>query len=383
MIIEIRKTGFQNKGAELMLHAVIQQVREKFPDAKLTMAPITGGSSDTFEKMASLKLYPKAFFWRYGFDFGRLASIIPKKLRQLYGIVLTEDIDVILDAAGFSYSDQWGANSSRELASSSKIWKREGAKLILLPQAFGPFEDLRVRKYIKEWVANASLIFAREEDSYNHLTAVVGPLEKIQVSPDFTNLVSGSLPPNYDPSNKRIAIIPNYRMLDKTSSADSARYLPLLILIVKYILDQGGSPFVLVHESGKDMVLAEKICESVGEIPIVSESNPLHIKGIIGLCDATIGSRFHGLVSALSQGVPSLATGWSHKYRRLFDDYGFPEGMIDVKASDEEVCRKLDLVISPHIAYEIREKLNLKSELLKQRTKNMWSCIFKEIENIN
>src|SRR5690606_23028564 len=179
-----------------------------------------------------------------------------------------------------------------------------------------------------------------------YLIEVVGEQDKIKLYPDFTNLVKGTLPDGYDSNNKRIAIVPNYRMIDKTDAAESHAYIPFLIRATKYLVENNKQPFLLVHEGTKDLMLAEKVSEAVGGIPIIKETDPLHIKGILGTCEATIGSRFHGLVSALSQGVPSLATGWSHKYLRLFEDYEFAEGVVAVTASDEILKEKLDLLIN-------------------------------------
>src|SRR5690554_5862003 len=162
MIIEIRHAGFVNKGAELMLNAVVQKLRARYPEAKLTMAPDYGGAADTFGKMAELRLYPKAQFRRKGFDFGQLAVLIPKKLRTMYGLVLSREIDVVIDAAGFAYSDQWGVKNSKELSVSSALWRRNGTKLIMLPQALGPFKKGNIDRYVRRWAENADLIFPRE-----------------------------------------------------------------------------------------------------------------------------------------------------------------------------------------------------------------------------
>ncbi|GLR28022.1 colanic acid/amylovoran biosynthesis protein [Psychrobacter pacificensis] len=383
MIIEIREVGFVNKGAELMLHAVVQKLRERYPDAILTMAPSYGGSDDTYKKMRDLNLHPKVWLWRKGFDFGKFIEFFPRrKFLKQYGLVFTDEIDVVIDAAGFAYSDQWGTKNSRELSISSAKWKKNGTKLIMLPQAFGPFEKDNIGKYVKRWTKNADLIFARELDSYNYITDLVGNKDKIRCFPDFTNLVEGVVPEGYDSSNKRIALVPNYRMIDKTSKAESKAYLPFLIRCAKYLMEQGMQPFILVHEGAKDQMLAEKISEAVGGIPIVKEANPIYIKGILGTCDATIGSRFHGLVSALSQGVPSLATGWSHKYSRLFENYDFKEGIVTVLDSDEILEEKIDLLIKPVTAKKLRKHLQKESNRLKALSEEMWSLVFVEIDKI-
>jgi len=188
------------------------------------------------------------------------------------------------------------------------------------------------------------------------------------------------LPEGYDFSNKRIALVPNFRMIDKTSKEESSAYLPFMINCAKYLLEKGAQPFLLVHEGVNDKNLAEKISDAVGGIPVVLETNPLHIKGILGTCDATISSRFHGLVSALSQGVPSIATGWSHKYVRLFEDYDFKEGLVSVLDSKSVLHEKIDLLLSPETAGPLRLHLQRESEIMKDVSKNMWDLVFSKIE---
>lgn len=45
----------------------------------------------------------------------------------------------------FPTLNQWGPKSSEAMAKLPKRWKRQGKKTILLPQAFGPFENKSVK----------------------------------------------------------------------------------------------------------------------------------------------------------------------------------------------------------------------------------------------
>jgi colanic acid/amylovoran biosynthesis protein len=345
------------------------------------MAPTHNGGNRPFHKLTKLGFYPKVWLWLFGIQWGDLAAYLPKKLREIYNLILDKDVDVVLDLAGFAYGDQWGEKSSKQLARSSKRWKKRGTKTILLPQAFGPFKEINIKRWVVQWAENINLIFAREFESYKYLTDIVGEKDKIKIFSDFTNLINGILPANYDPSNKRIALVPNYRMIDKTSKQESEAYLPFMIRCAKYLVEQGAQPFVLVHGWATDQMLAEKISESVGGIPVIKETDPLYIKGILGTCDATIGSRFHGLVSALSQGVPSLATGWSHKYIRLFEDYDFKEGLISVLDSEEDLYKKIDLLLKPESFQSLKKLLSDKSANLKNLSIEMWNIVFSEIDD--
>ncbi|WP_019020977.1 polysaccharide pyruvyl transferase family protein [Thioalkalivibrio sp. ALE23] len=375
MIIEIRKAGFVNKGAELMLYAILERLRAAYPDAIFTMAPTRAGAPRPFRKVVDAGMYPKASAYYKGVEWGLIAGLAPRRLREMYGVILDRDVDVVIDAAGFLYTDQWGARSSRELAQASKRWRKQGTKVVLMPQAFGPFTSKGIRAAIRHVVDNADLVMPRDDTSYKFLTDVTGESLNIQKYPDFTNLIEGIVPDYFDPAQHGVCLVPNYRMVDKTDDVQGAAYLPFLVRCAQRLVEHGAQPFVLVHEGANDLWLAEQISKASGGIPILTEDDPLKIKGILGASQATVGSRFHGLVSALSQGVPSLATGWSHKYAELFTDYGFPEGLISVEDPEDQVAKKIDRLVDPKEKEAIRAQLLENSNRLKALSESMWDRV--------
>jgi len=381
MLIEIRKAGFVNKGATLMLYAALQKMKEAYPDADFVMAPSANDGPAPYAKRAELGFLQKAWLWRYGIQWGDLAGLAPRKLREAYGVVLDKDIDFVIDASGFSYSEQWGIGSIRQLADSSKRWRNQGTKVILLPQAMGPFKSYKIKKYIKIAADNVNLIFTRDSISYHHLTDLVGERQNIRIAPDFTNLLEGIVPDYFDEEKHRFCLIPNYRMIDKTCKKQSEAYPTFMIKCAKYLLAKEHKPFILVHEGVEDIMLAKKISEGTGRnLPIIQENNPLKIKGILGACQGTIGSRYHGLVSSLSQGVPALSSGWSHKYKMLFQDYGFPEGMLGVDATAEEIHSKIEILISDTNRKGIKETILSAAQKQKRAASRMWDDVFELIK---
>jgi polysaccharide pyruvyl transferase WcaK-like protein len=376
MLIEIRGTDFVNKGAELMLNAVHQKVSSELPDTSFVTAPYV----NDYQSRLELGLYQKIWFQRYGIQWGRLGLLIPKKLRKAYGMILDKEINVVLDASGFSYSDQWGDSPSLIMASCTRKWKKRGVKVILLPQAMGPFTSNKIRKAFTFIAENADLVFPRDDISYKHVTELVGKRDNVFQAPDFTNIVSGKMPDNPEKFKGRYCLIPNYRMIDKTSDGQSIHYSSFCATCLKYLVELGQKPFILIHEGTNDMKLAEKIVEESGnKIEIFRETNALKIKGIIGLCDGVISSRFHGLVSALSQGVPSIATGWSHKYDMLFKEYGLSDGCISVTIDNQVLRNKIEQITQQNSRKEIISNITKAAALYKKQTEAMWQKVFKTI----
>ncbi len=373
MLIEVRGAGFVNRGAELMLRAALHAVSQAFPEAHFAMAP--AGTND-FDERARLGLYQKVWIRRFGLQWGRLGWAIPRKLRQCYGLVLDEELNVVLDASGFSYSDQWGDGPTLALASCLRRWKRRRTKLILLPQALGPFTSRSIRKAFAFVVENADVVFARDDISYRHVIELVGERDNVAKAPDFTCLLPGIPPADPDRFCGRFCLVPNSRMMDKVSQDRSSLYPSFCVRCVNCLIDAGQRPFILIHEGDDDIKLAQRVVAELGQpIDIVSEKDALRIKGIIGLCAGLIGSRFHAIVNALSQGVPALAAGWSHKYEMLVGEYGVPDCCVPLSIDQEALKEKIGGLIAPDRRKLLVATIDKMSAIHRQSTKQMWKKV--------
>lgn len=379
MILEIRKAGFTNKGAEMMLLSIISELRRKYPNCQLVMAPTTDKGSQPFSKLTSLGMKTKFKLRRGKIDLSFIGNFIPYKIRNAYGIVIDKEIDVVLDASGFSYSDQWGTYDCMELNDSVKIAVKNNQKYILLPQAFGPFDIDENKKRIKSVLNNVDLTFARDRVSLAYLEKINSKGNIIQ-KPDFTC----SLNPIIDDEIKRfsgmVPIVPNYRMLDKTDKDTSVSYLNTMIGLVKIAISKGFKPYFLIHEIDLDKEVAEKINASLGsKFEIIEESNPKRIKGYLGVAKFIIASRYHASISGLSQNIPVIGTSWSHKYEELFSEYNFSKGLVN-NINNTEV-ESLINEMSVNAEYlRITENLTYHSMLVKESTKDMWLQVFKIID---
>lgn len=325
MIIEIKGVQFVNKGAELMLHAILQQIEKRWPEAKIALDP---NANSPYVERARLGAYQKLSIRKSVIDLNAFSNWLPSKIRKYFkeswGIVSEADVDVVLDASGFAYGDQWSSLKIKHLAGEIERSKKFGKKYIFMPQALGPFTRKQDIILLKESLPKAELIFSREKSSFENVESLIGNTNNLFMFPDFTNLVEGTVPDYYSDGERKILVIPNSNMVSERNQHNQwrDRYVHVLCDAVNAIKSIGCEPVLLNHEGAGDYSLCEEVKLRLGvELEIISEPDPLAVKGIIGASKAIICSRFHGCVSALAQGVPCLGTSWSHKYERLFEEY--------------------------------------------------------------
>ncbi len=374
MKIEIKGVEFSNKGAELMLRSIIAVLDEQFDDYQLVLSP---GSLLPFEKRAALGAWQKFSFKFLGVDWTWLGNIAPAVvIRQLkhFGIVVEKDIDVVLDASGFVYSDKWGSRRLKETLKQLKRIARHHHHYLFLPQAFGPFEDNRNRRLMTQILKLSRLVISRDQQSYLSLKPLDG-MCKAQCFPDFTPLLqvddvklAVKLP------EKFVCIIPNHKMFAGKTLGHHERYLQFLIEGILTVQVLGLVPVLLNHEGDKDLEICQTLVDRLPNKPLLMTGfNALEVKKIISLSVFCLSSRFHGCVSGLSQGVPTLATSWSHKYEALYEYYQCNDYLIPVDNATELKVQMASIVEERQA---VSERLLQHSQVHKQTIREMWQKVF-------
>ena len=369
-----------NKGAELMLYAILQELERRFPKAIVyTLNNISQGR-DYIKSDIDLRPNPWPSFAK-----SHVILLVRKVLRKLHisDKWLTRDVhaipftDYYLDASGFAISDVWNETDdyANQFALRIRNYSRIGTKIVFLPQAFGPIELDSTKKMMMAINKYADMVIARDEKSFDYIKRAQVDKVSIKLYPDFTSLVNGVVPDAFKRLEGGICIIPNVRMIDM-GAITLADYLKLIASIIRKAEISNKCVFILNHEGKPDEELCNKIKKSFGkEIQIVTGINALEVKGIISKSYLTVSSRFHGVISALNSGVPCLSTSWSHKYSELYKDYGIKNLVMPIDDIDSSVKLFTEYLDPTNNKY-LRDQLAKRVGLIKNDTLKMWDEVW-------
>lgn len=366
LTIEIHGTGTHNRGAELMAIAIGERIRSTFPGARIAVARHFGPP----EALRSHGFLADARFLGAlrARLLGRVLLNVGPTVRRSLGVVHPREIDVVLDASGFAFSDQWGPRAANFLVAKMNNSERAGKPLILLSQALGPFSDPEVARAARALFDRAALVCARDEQSYAAAQPLLDP-GKLRRYPDFTLAAKPVYPPGLGLPKSFSAIVPNCRMLDKTEEAEE--YLTFLGATIQRLEDAGLHPVFVRHGGVKDRMVIERV-QTRKPVDLIEHADPRVLKGILSRAELVVGSRFHALVSALSHGVPCIGVGWSHKYPELFRDFDVPELVVSDLADGRMRDEVLDRLERPEARARFRERIQSAGDELREQSDQMW-----------
>ncbi|MDQ8204658.1 polysaccharide pyruvyl transferase family protein [Pelagicoccus sp. SDUM812003] len=401
--IELTGAAFRNKGAELMLRTAVFELRERLPNCQLAINHLHG----TAEQKSALGLRNVVWLHAnqpyvvrnmlnglatfYGCQKKRSTSVkapdvsgsglLTKTVGSLQWArkardadsLLPSDIDIALDLAGYAYGEAFGAERILRSAVYYEQIKKRGGAVVLLPQQIGPFQSDDCQQAFARLANTADLLFARDRLSFEAALPFVEP-SKLRLSPDFTTRRHATS--TREDLVGRACVIPNYKMVTHTESQTGDTYREFLSRSLSHLKSRNTKPYLLIHDSsGQDIVLARELQAKYPDTEIVLEEDPFKIKAIISTALVTIGSRFHGLVNALSQAVPSLGTSWSHKYRMLFEDYDCSECLVDVDISPTELRARIDYLLTSDSRENLIQRLRIAETARKGSVDRMWQEI--------
>ena len=358
-----------------MLYSVLEQIEMNVPDAEVLYNPNNYQQPIPIETKLKLKYRSGTSFYRYFNGIFRRLGI----KSVIFTPFKTQKIDVLFDAGGFQFSDQWKYSKDHLaiLESYYRTLSQNGTKIIFLPQALGPFENEYSKKCVDILNKYATIVYARERVSYDYIKNAGFDIGRLKESPDFTLLTSGVTLPSFSKYKDYVCIIPNKKMITNTDSG-KGNYINFVVGLIEHLKARGEKIFLLNHEGLGDLSICDKINDHLSiKLEVVTGLNALEVKGVIKESKLVISSRFHGVASALSQGVPCLATSWNHKYEMLFKEYDLSNKILKI-ANLEQVISLVDDTLENLDSY--KEKLSQEKLSLKNRITFMWRELWESLK---
>jgi polysaccharide pyruvyl transferase WcaK-like protein len=380
MNIEIVGINPQNKGARMMFDTIVKNCKFRFGNDTKIVVKVDSNLSWKFASKENI--YKKLHYRKYHFDFGDFGFFIPSNIRKKNNIILDKELDLVFDASGFAYGDQWTYRIAKYAAKNSKRMHKRKIPYILMPQAFGPFDNKTNEYYTKKLFKYSSIIFVRDKESYQHvinLNLEKDVISKIKLSPDITinNKPKRIIKPSV--KSKRVCIILNEKIISSSEVDNISKiYMKFISEIINNFHHLGKEVFLLNHEGNKDLSLCLEVKKVHRNIEIIDENDPWLIKSIIGQSSFVFSSRFHGLVNSLSQSIPSITIGWSHKYHELMSDFGQEKYLIQIDDKLTDIAKLIKELVDNEMDVKstLKEAVNLNSIKIEE----MWEEIFDTIK---
>jgi colanic acid/amylovoran biosynthesis protein len=229
---------------------------------------------------------------------------------------------VVLYCCGYVFGDFWPRDWIEGLAEDFAALRRNGNKIVLMPQSFGPFERPELAEASLRALEHADLIWARDSESFAYAKKLAPSLPVAPLC-DYTGALSETRETSY--SANRICVVPNIKILEKYGDTAKTRYFDLISKICKLISGKNRCSIeILKHTATADNRIAAELAHVLAPLraKLVEPLDCYDAKRFIANSRFLLSSRFHGLVNGLTQRVPSLAIGWTHKYDGILEMYG-------------------------------------------------------------
>jgi colanic acid/amylovoran biosynthesis protein len=288
------------------------------------------------------------------------------------------EADLVLDLSGDSFTN-WKAHHAiiNMLAVLPALLLKK--PVVFFSQSIGPFNywTLPMARFC---LNNSSLVVIREDITKHYLEHIGVNERRLCLAADCAFLLEPApfarvlkIPQEYSISGRELPLIGisvSVLMMEHAGASPVNAYLSIMSRLVNYIVESKNAYVVLIphviapREWGHDDRYAirgvHRLLKNKRKVTIIeNDYGPRELKGIIGQCDLFIGCRMHADIAALSQGIPTIAIGWSHKYYGIMKRLGMEEYVCYLNTmSFEELKVKVDMLFS--LREEIQNQLKFK-----------------------
>jgi len=294
-----------------------------------------------------------------------------------------KNADALVDLSGVAFVDGRGVSLLIYNVSVVLPALFLGVPVYKLSQALGPFET-SLNRFVARWIlGRCRLVAARGQATYDNLKSL--GLDNIEMRHDTSFALS--LPAavheaaNRELAKSALAQNPNEALVLMSLSQVVRNHcrdigLDFVGELESMILELSSKGFqvgLLPHSSdtgirkNNDWQLAQEISDRLRRkqvtVPIVNPNgDPRLARAIIGHAQVFVACRFHSLIAALSQSVPVLTLGWSHKYLEAARPFGMGGYTLDYTALS--AAKMVELVLEL-----MRKREVLRSQMREQSEK--------------
>ena len=387
--------GYGNKGAESMLFTLIEELRRKDPDCKITAQVTFDDTIDEKKKIYDFDLIDDNFSHleklrnNQGF-FKKLEYKFSKKYPFLNALLSS---DAVFDVSGFSISSDKSFKTNYRVFYKIELAKAYNKKIILMPQSIGPVDYNGkygiTNEYLKKVLSYPEIIFCRENDGYNLLKNL--GLKNIIKSNDMVlenpNALTGNGIFKITPSNKKtisipsksVLIIPNKRLFERCKNRD---YYKVYENIISYLLKKNYN-IVISHYDNYDIELCRELKNLFKDNnKVILEENDLNCieySEILDKFEFLILSRFHSIVHSYRKYAPVLILGWAVKYNELAQNLNQEKFLFDCRndLNINDIYKSIDYLIDRN--KEVKE--TIKNHVLEIQKHNRYDIIRNKLNN--
>lgn len=237
--------------------------------------------------------------------------------------------------------------------------------VIVMPNSFGPFIGLGVKRQVKNVLSKCAFISARETVSAKALGSLLG--RDVPVYPDLGYFLTPSDPDvgiricrefGVPVGEKRCVglTVRPYRFPGCVDPASSyQRYLDAFAALVKHVESLGYYPVFITQVSGPSAheTDALAISDLVGRINcshawVDFRGTCRDLKAVYGCMEYVVGTRFHSVVFAQGLQVPSIAVAYGgNKATGIMGDMGLGDYVVPIdQVTGEGLCSMFDRLVS-------------------------------------
>jgi colanic acid/amylovoran biosynthesis protein WcaK/AmsJ len=301
----------------------------------------------------------------------RLAARVGGKWNP--GVEAIRASDAVVDVSGGdSFADLYGSQRFSAIAQHKLIALEHGARLILLPQTYGPFDMVENRQLAERIVRNSTMAWARDPRSFVALQELLGGEFDAERHRSGVDMAFGLM--TYEPvgrvtdpvrswlerQDEEILVGINvsgllYGKYEANAQVFGfkAEYSSVVHELTRRLLEDERVRVVLiphvhgVHESDDAAcAVVERALDGHGSgrlTTLPSHFDQSEVKWVISQLDWFCGTRMHSAIAGLSSGVPTSAIAYSLKTQGVFETCDQGDHVADPRDLDTlDVIDKLE-----------------------------------------